>query len=336
MFFVGSHTFIFFDDDGDNLFNTDVPAQIIDEMPMLPVRALMESIGAFVDWDGSTRTVFISHLYPISESEAFPSESANQLPATHIVAAGETLFSIASLYFENPDMEIINRILEHNNMTSDELLMVGQQIIIPAIVSTEENHTSTQEPNEAPTIVGSWGASDYEYIIHFFGDGTGSLIEHHENALIEEEFSWSTQNGSLTMTFHIIIDDIFSITYIEETPHSRAFEMLFFMPEAPLAISAFLNPQWRREIGNTGDGLVGFWVPTIGDGLTGNSIIFRSDGTGAALYHGVRRADFTWEENDNRLQIFAEETVTLRYSVTHSSLTLIDDEWDVSVLTRIK
>jgi len=40
--------------------NLDVPAQIIGGRTMLPLRAILESIGYELDWDGNTRTVIIS------------------------------------------------------------------------------------------------------------------------------------------------------------------------------------------------------------------------------------------------------------------------------------
>lgn len=42
--------------DGEVL-NFDVPAQIIDERTMVPMRAIFEKLGATVEWDGETRTV---------------------------------------------------------------------------------------------------------------------------------------------------------------------------------------------------------------------------------------------------------------------------------------
>ena len=37
----------------------DVPAQIVGDRTMVPVRAISESLGASVDWDPATRTVLI-------------------------------------------------------------------------------------------------------------------------------------------------------------------------------------------------------------------------------------------------------------------------------------
>ena len=52
---VGSATFTV---NGANRI-LDVPAQIINDRTMLPIRAVVESVGYFVDWDATTRTVII-------------------------------------------------------------------------------------------------------------------------------------------------------------------------------------------------------------------------------------------------------------------------------------
>ena len=53
---VGSATFTV---NGANR-TLDVPAQIINDRTMLPIRAVVESVGYFVDWDAATRTVIIN------------------------------------------------------------------------------------------------------------------------------------------------------------------------------------------------------------------------------------------------------------------------------------
>ena len=49
--------------DGDSVFDLEVPAMIINNKTMIPVRAIAESVGATVDWDGDTNTVTISGYY---------------------------------------------------------------------------------------------------------------------------------------------------------------------------------------------------------------------------------------------------------------------------------
>ena len=55
---IGSATFIV-----NGVIRTlDVPAQIIGDRTMLPIRAVVESVGYFVDWDAATRTVIIDTM----------------------------------------------------------------------------------------------------------------------------------------------------------------------------------------------------------------------------------------------------------------------------------
>jgi len=54
--YIGEVTFV----SNDVNFGLDVPAQIIEGRTMLPIRAVVESVGYSVDWDGATNTVVIT------------------------------------------------------------------------------------------------------------------------------------------------------------------------------------------------------------------------------------------------------------------------------------
>ena len=45
----------------DNIFRLDVPAMIIEDRTKLPIRALLESMGYFVDWDEDSRVVLVGY-----------------------------------------------------------------------------------------------------------------------------------------------------------------------------------------------------------------------------------------------------------------------------------
>ncbi|MGN0162701.1 MAG: stalk domain-containing protein [Candidatus Ornithomonoglobus sp.] len=47
----------------DEAVMLDVPAQIVNERTLVPARAVAESFGAFVDWNGETQTVVITDTY---------------------------------------------------------------------------------------------------------------------------------------------------------------------------------------------------------------------------------------------------------------------------------
>ncbi|MBR0366286.1 MAG: copper amine oxidase N-terminal domain-containing protein, partial [Clostridia bacterium] len=51
---------------GDEKVELDVPAKIVNDRTMVPVRAIAESLGCVVDWDGESRTVIIeSYTYDL-------------------------------------------------------------------------------------------------------------------------------------------------------------------------------------------------------------------------------------------------------------------------------
>ena len=64
VFTIGSSTFT----NNGTSHSLDVPAQLIGGRTMLPLRAPLESIGYYLDWDGGTRTVIISST-PFEESQ---------------------------------------------------------------------------------------------------------------------------------------------------------------------------------------------------------------------------------------------------------------------------
>ena len=65
----------------DEEFELDVPAQIIEGRTMLPIRAVLESIGYEVGWDGDTNTVLIiSAPTPISMPTPTPAPTPTPTP----------------------------------------------------------------------------------------------------------------------------------------------------------------------------------------------------------------------------------------------------------------
>ena len=59
---------------GSDIFTTnginhtlDVPAQIVSGSTMLPIRAVLESVGYYLDWDSATRTVLITTAPPVAD-----------------------------------------------------------------------------------------------------------------------------------------------------------------------------------------------------------------------------------------------------------------------------
>ena len=90
---IGENTFI---NNGEE-FDLDVPAQIIEGRTMLPIRAVVESVGYNVDWDGATNTVVISTA---SQAAVAPTPPATQ-------ATGGSEFELRT--FELANLERTNR-----------------------------------------------------------------------------------------------------------------------------------------------------------------------------------------------------------------------------------
>ena len=70
----------------------DVPAQIIGDRTLLPIRAVLESVGYYVDWDNTTRTVMVS---------------STPIDGDYITIRGER-FSAALTELELIDMDLQN------------------------------------------------------------------------------------------------------------------------------------------------------------------------------------------------------------------------------------
>ncbi|MCL1787874.1 MAG: copper amine oxidase N-terminal domain-containing protein [Defluviitaleaceae bacterium] len=66
-------------------YTLDVPAQIINGRTMLPIRAVLESVGYELDWDSATRTVLISSGGTVSE----PTSADEDTPAAPPAPADE-------------------------------------------------------------------------------------------------------------------------------------------------------------------------------------------------------------------------------------------------------
>jgi len=68
---IGSDVFIINDEE----LPLDVPAQIIQGRTLLPIRAVLESVGYYVDWDNAGRTVIVSSVPIQVQQPAEPAET---------------------------------------------------------------------------------------------------------------------------------------------------------------------------------------------------------------------------------------------------------------------
>ena len=64
----------------------DVPAQLINDKTLVPIRAVSESLGCSADWDEETRTVIIKSSIPAPAAEETAPETENTAPETEETA----------------------------------------------------------------------------------------------------------------------------------------------------------------------------------------------------------------------------------------------------------
>ncbi|MCL2574118.1 MAG: stalk domain-containing protein [Defluviitaleaceae bacterium] len=120
----------------------DAPAQIINDRTMLPIRAVLESVGYRVEWHESTSTVLINRIYTVQ--------------------AGDTLWSIATRTLG--DGSRYPEILTANNLDINFTFSLGQQLIIPIF----EPQTTETDSN----VIVSFSQRDPRWADHMFGSFT--------------------------------------------------------------------------------------------------------------------------------------------------------------------
>ncbi|MCL2287304.1 MAG: stalk domain-containing protein [Firmicutes bacterium] len=144
----------------------DVPAQIIGGRTMLPLRAVLESVGYTLDWDGSTRTILIS---PQRRPSAFTIEDYDGLTPTalellYVDEFGNRYYlsSIRSsnimLTFEDGTRISLREAIDLQKVTIDELIANGLNLIIEGV-----DHMSEDPP--APSLTGRFIAANNAYIL---------------------------------------------------------------------------------------------------------------------------------------------------------------------------
>ena len=110
---IGSATFT-----TNNVNHTlDVPAQIIGGSAMLPIRAVLESVGYYLDWSAETQTVLISSALFTGQTSQ-PNQPTETLPA-YITIRGEQFST------ELTSLELGVPFTEHNHisdLTNEEIM----------------------------------------------------------------------------------------------------------------------------------------------------------------------------------------------------------------------
>jgi hypothetical protein len=156
----------------------DVPAQIINNRTMVPVRAISEGIGAIVGWDDKTRTVTVESP---EITESFPSE-VNTLISSKGYTSETTGVTVT---FDFPVVtDEFTASAKLNDSISDDIISVAQQ-------AADKYTGDLKEANISCNIRNSEGLLEVSYVINnqeliytaTYSIATGSKID--ENYLSE-------------------------------------------------------------------------------------------------------------------------------------------------------
>lgn len=188
------------------LHDLDVPAQLIGGRTMLPLRAVLESVGYTLDWDGATRTVLItspqpSAIFTIEEYDG-PTPAALELIYVDKFGTRYYLSSIRSgvimLTFEDGTRISLREALDQQKVTIDELIANELNLIIEGPL-----HGIDKDPPH-PSLTGRFIASNNGYIL-VLSDGSPVIMGN--NSGIENLFE-NLQTGYKIMVSYpgIILD----------------------------------------------------------------------------------------------------------------------------------
>ncbi len=86
----------------------------------------------------------------MTETTTVMSDTGYELPATHTVELGETLWSISKMYYGTGFNWV--DIVEANQLASSDDIEVGQTLTIPVVTSEETMAEETTEPTETATV----------------------------------------------------------------------------------------------------------------------------------------------------------------------------------------
>lgn len=88
--------------EGDIGIQLDVPPTIINNRTMVPLRAIFEALGAVVDWDDETKTVFAINndkiiVMQIGQDVMYVNEERKELDSPSVIMDGRTLVPVRAI-----------------------------------------------------------------------------------------------------------------------------------------------------------------------------------------------------------------------------------------------
>ena len=88
--------------EGDTAIELDVPATIINDRTMVPLRAIFEALGAAVSWDGETRTIFAikedtNILMQVGQDCMFVNQEKKEIDSPSVIIDNRTLVPVRAI-----------------------------------------------------------------------------------------------------------------------------------------------------------------------------------------------------------------------------------------------
>ena len=171
---VGSATFT---TNGEH-FTLDVPAQIIGNRTMLPIRAVLESVGYYVDWDGATRTVLVTSEPPPAGMPARGTWDGNVytneylglrfvMPAGWVAATDDAYYLMAMNFLTVASIQVLFDRLEYpfSAMSTDEFIAEYFKLMMGIVEMFEIEIYLVP----GTTRIGNYDWYSYEFSGEYFG-----------------------------------------------------------------------------------------------------------------------------------------------------------------------
>jgi len=298
--------------------NLDVPAQLRGGRTMVPLRAVLESVGYTLDWDSTTRTVSIFTQADIVADDDGEQDRDDDTDIVDDESDDEDDENDVDDMDADADADADDD--ADANDDQDDDTDVGDDADTDADdTDTDDDDTDdTALPTPRPLtsaerqFIGIWEADtlilDHWWAYVFYEDGTGEFLG--LNAF-ESIFQWSVTGDIITITGYYIL------------------EMYFTIEDGRLTLTDIEDPaaRWsivyREERSWRSVPLIGYWQRGYQPGEW-RGFHFFDDGTGALIDDENYMVPFVWFVNFNVIQMRGYVLGNMYFRISGNELVMIN------------